>query len=136
MYYWLYKSTQPHAPSVNSMTELTMANSTVSGSFVCSRCLDENPTRVDLISNKCHRPDQHANEPRVSVVWTPESGLERASDKPKSRPMPKVHFRGHFVLCDGDRCKGEACTFPHSKEERDEWNKKKFSGIKYLSKRH
>ena len=41
--------------------------------------------------------------------------------------MPRVWwFHGKFVLCNGKRCKGERCTYPHSVEERDAWNAEKF----------
>ena len=45
--------------------------------------------------------------------------------------MPRVWFRGEFVLCDRVRCRGENCTYPHSVQELKAWNAEKFSS-KYL----
>lgn len=49
------------------------------------------------------------------------------------RPMPKNSdkFRGKFVLCwNRSNCKNKQCTFAHSIEERDAWNKEKFPILK------
>ena len=102
-------------------------------SLVCERCLRDDPSRIDLISFKCFQEDLHSNEPRVTVEWVASNNrLERlksdGSGTPKAsiRPMPRAFFRGEFVLCDGKRCKGKKCTFPHSVVERDAWNAEKF----------
>lgn len=47
------------------------------------------------------------------------------------RPMPRVQFRGKFMLCDKVRCRGPNCTYPHSVQELDAWNAEKLSS-KYL----
>lgn len=42
------------------------------------------------------------------------------------RPMPRnISLNGRkFILCRrGPRCVGEKCTFAHSKEERNAWNR-------------
>ena len=98
---------------------------------VCERCLEADPSRIDLISHKCLQQSLHANERKVKVVWSAESNrLERSSGRPATPPirrMPRVSFLGEFVLCDRQkRCRGEKCTFPHSAKERDAWNAEKF----------
>ena len=99
--------------------------------FVCKKCLEKDPSRIELLTRKCFEESLHAgNEPNVKVVWTARNRrLERwTSDGTQPiRPMPRVWwFRGKFVLCKGKRCKGERCTYPHSAEERDVWNAEKF----------
>jgi len=109
----------------------------MAGFFVCAKCLEVDPSRIDLITHKCFQGSLHVNEPKVKVVWTARNRLERSSDRdhpatPPIRPIPRVSFRGEFVLCDrGKRCRGEKCTFPHSAKERDAWNAEKF-GSKYI----
>ena len=71
------------------------------------------------------------NDPKVKVKWVASRNrLERDCVTPSLGvsigPTPKVKFRGEFVLCDGRRCKGKRCSFPHSVEERDAWNAEKF----------
>ena len=101
------------------------------GYYVCARCLEADPSRIELTTRNCLQESLHSNEPKVEVVWiTARNRLERSSDRlatPPIRPMPRVSFRGEFVLCDrGKRCRGEKCTFPHSAKERDLWNAEKF----------
>ena len=105
----------------------------VMASFVCEKCLKNDPSRVDLIWRKCFQRSLHSNEPWVQVKVAERDGVTMAiaptlapSLGVSIRPMPKVKFCGKFVQCDGKRCKGKKCTFPHSVEERDAWNTEKF----------
>jgi len=78
----------------------------MAGFFVCAKCLEVDPSRIDLITHKCFQESLHANEPKVKAVWA-RNRLERSSATPPIRPMPRV-------LCErGKRCRGEKCTFPH-----------------------
>ena len=98
-------------------------------SLVCKKCLKNDPSRVDLISRKCFQESLHSNEPWVQVKVAERDGVTMAITPTLGvsiRPMPKVKFCGKFVQCDGKRCKGKKCTFPHSVEERDAWNTEKF----------
>jgi len=105
--------------------------------LVCEKCLEADPSRIELFTNKCFQGNLHAGGPIVKVVKTSSRRLERLrSDTSVGtrtqpiRPMPRVWFRGEFVLCNGKHCKEERCTYPHSVEERDAWNAEKF-GCKY-----
>lgn len=109
-----------------------------SGSYVCRKCLEDHPSRIDLLTHKCFAErGAHSGIPRVQARWTERRQLERvtSASTPISsiqsasvRPMPRVDIPGRFTLCDGKRCKGESCTFAHSIEERDAWNRQKNSG--------
>ena len=66
------------------------------------------------------------------------SGLENETELGGSsalRPMPNVHFRGGFVMCNGRDCQGEHCTFAHSQEELRAWNSQRFSAGHDTSKK-
>ena len=112
--------------------------------YVCNVCLSANPSIRDLIDVGCFKPGAHAKAPRVPVRWNHDfRRLERARSlmnsstdtffsplsvpKPDIRPMPRVNLpqRGkRFIVCDqGWRCGGDQCTFAHSMEEREAWNR-------------
>ena len=91
---------------------------------VCNICFENygrNKAKVEsLVESKCFRPDRHKSVTvRVRIV---DGILE-----PEIRPMPKVFFRGYFVDCDPDRCRGGRCTFPHCSKEKNAWNAQKFA---------
>ena len=47
-------------------------------SLVCKKCLEDDPSRIDLITCKCFHESLHLKEPRVQVVLAPSnSRLER-----------------------------------------------------------
>lgn len=50
--------------------------------------------------------------------------------EPEIRPVPRVHFKGEFVLCDPDKCvykkRRIPCKFPHCLKEKAAWNAEKF----------
>ena len=113
-------------------------------------CLLVNPSIRDLIDVGCFKPGPHTKAPRVPVQWNHDSrriervrSFEFSSDAffrslfpPKHnvqvniRPMPHIFNAPQgknimsFILCDFSwRCGGDQCTFAHSVEERDAWNK-------------
>ena len=112
--------------------------------YVCSKCLDDHPGRVDLITHKCFAErGEHSGIPRVQVQWTERRRLKRINSASTPiasiqssltagiRPMPRVDIPGKFMLCDRQRCKGETCTFAHSIDEQNAWNRQKNSTRKY-----
>ena len=130
-----------HAPTSVFTDQTTMASRTSAcetGSYVCSACLRSNSTSIELITRKCFESESrtHAKEPRVQVYWSAKKCLivVRHTDPTPIRPMPKVYFHGPFALCSGNpKCAGEKCTYPHSIEELQAWNRKKTGGIRHLS---
>ena len=99
--------------------------------YVCSKCLEVDPCLIDLLTHKCFAErGEHSGVPRVQVQWTERRQLEHIQSSLSAgiRPMPRVSIPGKFMLCDRKRCKGESCTFAHSTEERNAWNRQKNSG--------
>ena len=74
-----------------------------------------------LLQSSCLEPLSHEKSIEVRVNLTTEGVLQ-----PKVRPTPKVHFKGEFVLCTREKCKGGLCTFPHCLKEKAAWNAEKF----------
>lgn len=114
-----------------------MTSGSVSTGYVCRKCLEDHPGRIDLLTHKCFAERAHSAIPRVQAQWTERRQLERVTSagtpissiqSASVRPMPRVDIPGRFTLCDGKRCKGESCTYAHSIEERDAWNRQKNSG--------
>ena len=49
-----------------------------SKNVICNKCLEDNPSRIDLITCKCFHENLYLKESRVQVVWAPSnSRLER-----------------------------------------------------------
>lgn len=94
---------------------------------VCSLCLATNPRDVRLMSEKCFNQEAHRYTKKlVSVQWSNQRQiLEHVEDTPLIRPLPRVRLRANckFILCErGPRCRGDSCTYAHSREELDDWN--------------
>ena len=85
---------------------------------VCQACFEENPANYQLPEERfCRR---HPDGGRVNVYWDDVNYQFFY----KIRPMPNKEISGRFVLCHfGSQCKGERCTFAHTRAEQDEWNK-------------
>lgn len=86
---------------------------------VCLQCFQSYPEDKALISRRCKNVAAHKNGGKVSVFWNPHrKTLEEI------RPKPNVQLKqgAKFMLCDGWRCLGQKCTYPHSVQERDAWN--------------
>lgn len=102
-----------------------------SSDYVCRKCFEQNPSGISLLKNVCNG-NHSVSEQKVRVVW---SGAEKrlvmvGGDSPIAiRPKPKAilpkrRSNSHFILCDGERCKGESCSYAHSYEELSAWNEK------------
>ena len=94
---------------------------------VCDLCLAANPYDVRLISEKCFNQKDHRYAKKfVSVQWSNERQvLEHVEDTQSIRPIPRVRLRANckFILCErGPRCRGDSCSYAHSREEQDDWN--------------
>ena len=90
---------------------------------VCTECFekDDNEKAELLLQSKCLDKASHRDAISVRVSLTAEGVLE-----PEVRPLPKVRFKGEFVICSRAQCKGESCTFPHCLKEKAAWNADKF----------
>ena len=93
--------------------------------FVCLNCFQEDPTDYGRLSAKleCRR---HPNAKRVEVYW---DYMHSRFNLYKIRPMPNKEISGRFIICRFDlNCKGERCTYAHSRAEQEEWNRLKSAG--------
>ena len=90
---------------------------------VCADCFEKVGKRKAkaLLQSKCLEPSNHETSIEVRVRLTADGVLE-----PEVRPTPKVHFKGEFVLCPREKCKGGQCTYPHCLKEKAAWNAEKF----------
>ena len=92
---------------------------------VCTACFEkfgnDKAKASSLIESICLEPSIHDGSIEVCVYLTAEGVLE-----PEVRPTPKVYFKGEFVLCGREKCKGGNCTFPHCLKEKAAWNAEKF----------
>ena len=126
----------------------TMAEGSITAPYsVCSLCLMAiNPSDINLLHLGCFKQGDHHHlrAQRVPVRWNNQQGrIERLRTSSMSldssghvtsmshnplrgiRPLPdNLPPTGkRFILCDqGWRCRGESCSYAHSKEERDAWN--------------
>ena len=120
-------SEQKYGPQamVSSYVDMIFDMADVETHRVCNKCLvRDNRSPWALMASKCFDPSDHRNAQMVEVRFNPRSRkLEPVQTLPsRIRPVPDVPFN-RFILCDRRRsCKGENCTFPHSKEEMDAWN--------------
>ena len=92
---------------------------------VCLNCFREDPTDYGRLSAEleCRR---HPNAKRVEVYWDYEHSRFNLY---KIRPLPNKEISGRFIICRFDRnCKGERCTYAHSRAEQEEWNRLKSAG--------
>ena len=92
---------------------------------VCTNCFEKIGKRKTeaalLLQSNCLESSSHEKSIEVRVRLTTEGVLE-----PEVRPTPKVYFKGEFVLCTREKCKGGECTFPHCLKEKAAWNAEKF----------
>ena len=90
--------------------------------LVCTDCFDRVGAKSALLfESRCLDPLSHEKSIEVRVSLTAKGVLE-----PEVRPTPKVHFKGEFVLCTREKCKGGPCTYPHCLKEKAAWNAEKF----------
>ena len=88
---------------------------------VCRHCFEANPYDISLVSasSKCNNEPLHGKFSVDNVKVFIQNGK-----LVKIRPRPQIHLPGgRFVLCNGAKCRGNACTYAHSPEEMDAWNK-------------
>ena len=95
---------------------------------VCRLCLISDPENVSLLTHKCKCAESHGYPlDEVCVEWNKGKGILEEVKKPpvRTRPKPLIQLRpgSRFILCDRTRCHGQSCTYPHSVQERDEWNR-------------
>ena len=90
------------------------------GIHVCRDCLNEDPANYQL-SKQCVAPSRHHPSPKVLVHWYHGRFYQ-------IRPVPlATKLSGLFAMCEfGIQCRGDTCTYAHSKAEQDAWNTKKF----------
>ena len=114
-------------------------------SSVCKKCLEQNSSGISLLKNVCNGNHSGSEaEQKVRVMWSgAEKRLVVVGGDPPIRPVPKAgilpkrsNSGHHFILCDGDRCRGESCSYAHSYEELSAWNEKLTSTRADIPPRH
>ena len=91
---------------------------------VCADCFEKVGKKAEakaLLQSRCLEPSSHEKSIEVRVRLTADDIIEA-----DLRPTPKVHFKGEFVLCPREKCKGGQCTYPHCLKEKAAWNAEKF----------
>ena len=102
---------------------------------VCTECFEEygrNERKIPhLLESTCLEEEPHKC---VTVRVRKENGVLQ----PEIRPIPKVHFKGEFGLCDPHKCsyirRKKPCKFPHCLKEKAAWNAEKFGVLSPVNK--
>ena len=97
--------------------------------IVCVRCLEEKPRESNLTRIQCANKEEHQDIKHLRVWWWWRQGileLYPPGRAPPIRPVPdRIRSLYKLVLCDGPggrRCRGDACSYPHSVQEKELWS--------------